>query len=242
MAMSIMVVINSFKPSSMIISCDFFDLNVLLFSETTSVAVFTDFPSNENVPALKPVCMAKMFSKALIAETCSSTLNSTEMSCILFSSVLPSLNASYTSSVSSKYRYVLPVSGSTTVLTKCAGTMILFRPSRNSLLKLSNAVSNALIVSKALAKILIPNGLFVSILFAVFGLKYTNNGLFRPLILTSDSKLGNNVDNGTSTPSSCPFDSYNSFLTTYVSFSQTCHSKCVYFLSPFWYSLTNTPS
>ena len=64
---------SSCNPASMIISCDCLDLNVLDCSETTSVAVFIDSPSNVNVPLENPVCIENKFNNALIADICSST-------------------------------------------------------------------------------------------------------------------------------------------------------------------------
>ena len=59
-------------------------LYVLLFSLTTSVAVLRPlFASKENVPDESPTWRQKMFKKAFIAETCSSTRSSMLLSWIL---------------------------------------------------------------------------------------------------------------------------------------------------------------
>src|SRR5690625_3229593 len=80
---------NSINALSIITSCDCLLLNVFDCSEMTSVAVFMDCPSKVNVPDENPVCIANKFNSALIAEMCSSTLNSTFTSCIVLSSISP---------------------------------------------------------------------------------------------------------------------------------------------------------
>ena len=116
---------------------------VRLFSLTTSVAVLSPpFRSNDSAPGSNPTCVQRIERRAFIAATCSSTRSSTELSLMLSESVSSVARASYTSSLASKYRTCAPL-GDVTVRMALAGTMIRFRPSRNSLWKLSKQTSSA---------------------------------------------------------------------------------------------------